>query len=510
MTPESVSESPSDAVGHRRSIHSIVDAARAAPDLAFACLLGSFFCVLRFVALEQSPPAFFSDEFRAALHHICLAELGISGYGEPWPTFVPGAGGGLYTPPFLYIGALWVKIFGPTIASCRALAAAFTLLSTLGVACVARRAAGDRVAVWAFLAAALSPWAFQFARIAWDPPMAPAFLIWAVFFWLARAHRLQLICAGALFGLALHSYPPTRIQAPLVFAVLGVWALYRRTLKLSHVLLFGIAGVLVAYPVIKGTLDGSLNGRGQGEAIFNQVFITRGRGIYDGWFYVLQAGFDNLAAHFHPTFLFLIGDRNYRHSTEHFGVFGLLDDLALAVVAWWLLKMFLQHGGLRGRAGSSKAEVAVSGEPFAREWRLAAFAVIGYVLGILPAALCWSGVPHALRAIGAAPFLALATGVVLNAASRAARRFSPFALTVGTVHALLFGYIFFVMYPELPKVRDWYDGHVNDVMMDPKFDPKARRAFIRANPEGFRYYSIAYRGETCASSDVLFKRYTLP
>ena len=466
-----------------------------------AWLLGGFFCVLRFVALDQSPPAFFSDEFRAALHHICLAELGISGYGEPWPTFVPGAGGGLYTPPFLYIGALWVKIFGPTIVSCRALAATFTLLSTLGTVCVAHRTAGPRVAAWAFLAASLSPWAFQFARIAWDPPMAPAFLIWAVFFWLGRGQRAQLVASAVLFGLALHSYPPTRIQAPLVFALLGGWALYRRTLTIGQVLTFGIVGGLVAFPVIRGTLDGSLNLRGNGEAIFNAAFVDKSKGFYSRWSFIAQAGLDNLQAHFRPTYLFLVGDRNYRHSTQYFGVFGLLDDLALAAIAWFLLK--------RVFAGATEASRSVGSTlSSAREWRLAGFAAAGFMVGVLPAALCWSGVPHALRSIGAYPFLALGTGLVLNAASRSFKHFEKLAVAVALLHAVVFARVYFVEYPALPNVRNWFDGQVNDTMLSPTFDPAKRRAFIRANPEGFRYYSIAYRGETCASSDVLFKRYT--
>ena len=261
-------------------------------------------------------------------------------------------------------------------------------------------------------------------------------------------------------------------------------------------------------PVIAGTLDGSLNLRGNHEAIFNTTFGERGRGFYERWFFVVQAGLDNLAAHFRPTFLFLIGDRNYRHSTQYFGVFGLLDDLALAVVAWFLLKRFFRHA-TASITGTGEASVPQSsGLGSAREYRLAAFAGAGYLLGVLPAALCWSGVPHSLRAIGAYPFLALATGLVLEAASRSARRFSRAAIAVAMIHGVLFAHIFFVRYPALPKVRDWYDGFAQDIMSDPNFEPRKYRVFITQNPEAFRYYSIAYRGETCASSDELWKQYT--
>lgn len=505
-------------------LRSLVEAAKASPDLAFAWLLGAFFCALRYVGLDHAPPAFFSDEFRAALHHICIAELGMSAYGERWPLFIMGAGRGLYTPPYLYIGALWVKLFGPTIVSCRALSATFTLAATIGTALVARRVAGGRVACWAFLAASLSPWAFQFARIAWDPPMAPAFLIWAVYFWLGRARLSQLIGAGIMFGLALHAYPPTRIQAPLTMVVLGSWALYRRSFKVSQVAIFSAVGALVAFPVLRGTIaGGALNERGLGEAIFNPAWVERVRGIYGKTFFLVQAIADHIDAHFRPTFLFFTGDRIYRHSTQYFGVLGLLDDLALGVVIAVVLRRLLRSAGNASAGADTPAGpappayatyAAASGHATPQasgllpaEWRLLGFGCLGYFMGILPAALCWAGVPHSLRSIGAYPFLALATGVVIHAASRSIRHFSKAALAVACGHALLFGHIFFVSYPEVPKVRDWFDGHVNDVMMDPNFDPERSRAFIRHNPEGYRYYSIAYRGETCASSDALYRKY---
>ena len=87
----------------------------------FVPVLATLWLGLRFVGLEQNPPGFYGDEFRGALHMICLGETGASAYGERWPVFVPGAGGGFYTPPFLYFGAAWAKVFGYSIASFRAI-----------------------------------------------------------------------------------------------------------------------------------------------------------------------------------------------------------------------------------------------------------------------------------------------------------------------------------------------------------------------------------------------------
>ena len=158
----------------------------------FVPALAVLWLVLRFVVLEHSPPGFYGDEFRGALHAICIGETGESAYGERWPVFVRGAGGGFYTPPFLYFSAVWAKVFGYSIASFRAIAAFFSVLTIVALYGWVRRAAGPEIAAWSAFVAALSPWSFQFSRIAWDPPLAPAFLMLGLWAWTqprARAGR---------------------------------------------------------------------------------------------------------------------------------------------------------------------------------------------------------------------------------------------------------------------------------------------------------------------------------
>jgi 4-amino-4-deoxy-L-arabinose transferase-like glycosyltransferase len=178
----------------------------------FVPVLALGWLVLRFVGLEHSPPGFYGDEVRAALNMICIGETGASAYGERWPAFVRGAGGGFYTPPFLYFGALWAELFGYSIASFRAIAAFFSVLTIVALYGWVRRAAGHEIAAWSAFVAALSPWSFQFSRIAWDPPLAPAFLVLGLWAWLnARAVPAGLL-SGALVALAMYAYPPTRIR----------------------------------------------------------------------------------------------------------------------------------------------------------------------------------------------------------------------------------------------------------------------------------------------------------
>jgi 4-amino-4-deoxy-L-arabinose transferase-like glycosyltransferase len=124
--------------------------------------LAILWLVLRFVGLERSPPGFYGDEFRGALHAICIGETGESAYGERWPLFVSGGGGGLYTPPFLYFSAGWAQLFGYSIASFRAIAAFFSVLTIVALYGWVRQTAGRGIAAGSAVVAARSPWWVQF------------------------------------------------------------------------------------------------------------------------------------------------------------------------------------------------------------------------------------------------------------------------------------------------------------------------------------------------------------
>jgi hypothetical protein len=103
----------------------------------------------------------------------------------------------------------------------------------------------------------------------------------------------------------------------------------------------------------------------------------------------------NMAMNLSPRYLFLSGDPNLRHGTQHVGEWSWLDMLALAAACALAIRAKL----LRGRAEAVTLLLLV--------W--------GYISGIAPAALTHEG-PHALRSIGAWPFLALASGFALGRA----------------------------------------------------------------------------------------------
>ena len=158
--------------------------------------VGLVWLVIRFCGLETSPPGFFLDEATAAVHAMCLTETGKDAYGVAWPIYSRGAipEGGQHPLTLLAFEVLWMKIFGTSRAALRAIAAFWFLVTSLGLGVLARDLAAlipaqatdepgssaKRAFPWmVLLSALLSPWSFQFSRIAWECPLGPAFMVLA-------------------------------------------------------------------------------------------------------------------------------------------------------------------------------------------------------------------------------------------------------------------------------------------------------------------------------------------
>lgn len=445
--------------------------------------------VARFVGLETSPPGFAMDEAMGAAHLACLGESGYSADGVKWPLFASGAAGGYYTPIYLYFGAAWTRIFGISIAAMRSVPAVFTTLTVLGVYGLTRRLAGPRAAMWTTLLASLSPWGFHFARVAWDPPVAPAFVIGFCYFWLLRNAAWGGLLSGAAFAGAIYSYPPTRIQAPIVFAILFLMTWRQTRGRLLRSIAFSISSVTLSIPLIQRILDPEFLARSKGLAIFSESYLNENRGIFGPKLYLLRTLLDNIALHFRPSYLFLTGDANLRHSSQTFGILSLVDDMALVV---GILLLVAAMRRTLPEATKLPGDKSLTGMFF--------LGIAGLLLGVLPAALTWEGVPHALRAIGGWPFVALITGAILAKADQCWRHVRPLACVVGLLHLGLYGVAYFKDFPTF--AGEYFDVAWNESMLQFwKQSAETRHWNAREGDLAQRYFLMLHGTHNCQQSE---------
>ncbi len=414
--------------------------------------IGATWLVIRFCGLGTAPPGFFVDEATPALHAMCLAETGKNAVGEPWPLYSPAAGNmaGQHTLALLSLDVIWLKGFGTSRVAFRAVSAFLFLVTALGLFFLAREIAsmaphesraesGMRPFPWLVLLAALvSPWSFQFSRIGWDPPVGPTYMVLSLV-GMVRSYRggrwavawsaFTGFCAAA----SMTAYAPLRAVVPLVLTSLAVllfvlrsewrarWGFIRSLLVAAFV-----AAILLA-PTLRMLSTGEINQRMNNIAIWNPSWIKEHAGSMHRPLFLVMTFLDNVVAHLQPSFLFIKGDANIRHSAHIAGHLSPVDMVALLCVLWFGLALLLRL--VRGRAPFPAGQAA--GLPTYQRWLTATAlcAALGWFFGIVPAALTWDGLPQALRAIAAWPFVALFTGAVL-ALAWSRRRWMPAVLAV--------------------------------------------------------------------------------
>jgi 4-amino-4-deoxy-L-arabinose transferase-like glycosyltransferase len=443
--------------------------------------------VFRFLYLETTPPGFFLDEAAAGANLICLAKEGITPAGAPVGIFSVALGGGYFTPLYLRFGAAWVSLFGESIASIRAISAFVTVLTIFGVVVLARILFNPVSGWFAGLLATLSPWSFQFSRLAWDPPFMPCCLVWGLVLILSKRQGvLRSVGGGLLLSAAMYSYPPARVQVPILCVVVQIYLAYRKQWRLRAFLQSSGALIVSALPLGYLTVTGAIQGRYQMLSVFGDYYAGRiGHPVklFEG----LQIIVANFAKHLTPNFLFIRGDANLRHSSQFVGELGWVEAFAALVAVglfvYWLVRF-------RSRL--------VTNTRWLPEILLVLIAI---GTAILPAALTWESVPHALRALATWPFFALLLGFCLSAAARFTRWVTCAAALVAVCYVTYFWPRYLNEYPKFS--RGWFDQDLKERAEVAKQTGNWTEFVQRSraiDPVVVRYYLMAYAGQGCLES----------
>jgi hypothetical protein len=250
--------------------------------------------------------------------------------------------------------------------------------------------------------------------------LATALLTWGVGCWLAGTHSLQqggkkssdnqvllwTAIGVILMGLSMYTYHATRIVVPLLLILLSLhrllsahvftvpWQKWAHRIGASPVLMqsiimAGVLSFLLAFPLVQSLrqpvvqqrfAETSLLADGRAVSLSNQYKELAGNRwwaklLYHRWLVAAWEITANTFTHFSPSFLFVSGDENLRHSTQMNGLFFWVDAVWLVFGIWALSKLPRHHSLL----------------------------LIGWLMiGIVPAGLT-TAAPHALRILPTLP-----------------------------------------------------------------------------------------------------------
>ncbi len=377
--------------------------------------------VSRFVALGHIPPGIYPDEAINGNEGLEAAQTG------DFKLFYPANNGreGLW----INLTGLAVRYLGASQFGLRFWSAVFGTLAVFLIYLLASEIFSTRAGLFAAFLLATSFWHLNFSRMDFRAILVPTFSLAAIYFLLRAWRSLSLVWAisgGLIYGLGFHTYIAYRFT-PLVVLALCAGEFYRRrkagevSRRWTWITAAWLSATFVAaLPLGVYFLENpdDFFGRAQQVSIFDQPDPAR----------TFVVSLLKTAAMFN-----IQGDHNPRHN--------LPDSPELAPV-----------NGLLFLCGIA---LAVFGR--ARSWMSCVVLPVWLGAMILPGALTWQGVPHALRTIGAIPpvFLLAALGADAVFELLATRKAWQWAFLIVVAATGLFEYYrYFGVWANQPSTRE--------------------------------------------------------
>ena len=445
------------------------------------------FNAFRFWKLDTIPHGFHVDEMGSAVTMQCMNEKGCDAELTYWPLFAEMEYGQDKPPAYVYPGILWVKGFGSTVPVLRAYSVFVFLIGILGLFFLSKQLFGKSFAAVVVLAASCSPWAWVVTRVAFESYFAPVFAIWGFYFFWRSNFWWDWALAAFLFVCAMYTYPPARLQIPLMLCTLMFYEWGRRTINWRSVLSFFMVFFLSLLPLVRRYMyDTNLSRRFSEISIFNKDYVHH-LGITGTPWDFIQIFFHNYCLHLSPSFLFITGDPSYVHSTRHMGILSVFDIAALIILIIF--------------AGLAIVRRCWSENPVIKNRRLLTFLAANFFIGIIPSALTNQELPHALRICGSWPFMMLLTGLMWWTAAEALRFLWPLLALTGILFGGVLAYQYFTIYPQ--ESKGMFDFWIKDVADQCKSQSDWQK-FIMANRRRnyhCRYYMVHGLGMTCKQAN---------
>ena len=493
--------------------------------LATIGVVGAVWLVIRFIGLNTAPHGPWLDETWDAVQVMCLAENGHDADGQFWPLISNGQGGGSLPITWTAPMVAWTRVFGTSLAGFRSLSAIWVVLSCAGVFAIGRallrlvptseQTGSSELDVFPWLACfagLVSPWSFQFSRISWEQPLAPCFLVIAVLAMVRLAGRGNLLWAllcGISGAASMITYPPLRVAVPCILAYSGFVLLVSRARgseqhRFAGGLVLSALTLVTAFaPVVFRLASGQDRKRMFYVSIFAPDWLDAHRGDMSRARFFILTFLDNLWLHLRPSYLFGVGDPNLRHSSHLVGQLSPIDLLAigLAVVGTGAVALL----GFRQMSRQAAPHWPRLGGREQVLVRVALSSIVAGMFATFPAALTWEGLPHALRSIGAWPFVALFSGAVL-AIGWARLRWLP-AVTAGVALAYTLYFLpgYFRVFGQVDSGvfhRELSEAvQAGKQRQPPRSILRTLRPFARRyGPEVLRYYLMHDGGLKCEES----------
>lgn len=461
--------------------------------------------VLRLVGFGQVPVSPYWDEMAIWDDARSIAETGADMHNRSWfqPLFI--SYGDYKLSVYIWFTALssWLLPGILTAVRLPSLLAGLSLIP--GVYFLVRflpssRKANHLPALLAAATAAILPWSLHFSRVGFEGHLGSAWLLWSVVaLWHSfrsadrKIQILSLLGSVLLGTAAVYTYFSVRFVFPVIFlSPLFLWWPKWRQRWLQIFLAFGLWLILLV-PMLKADFyDASNQYRLSAASILNypgqadEINLWRQRSgnslvsrvIFNRSSFLARDLARNYWAFLDPDYLFLTGDQNVRHSSQHTGL------MFLSLAPFFL------------------AGIVVT---IRRSPHLAAYLGLWWAAGVLPAAVP-TDVPHALRSLNALPvftiFIALGLHEVWLWLSGFRRRFlgrwgkyalSGLFLLVLALEILRYQHGWLTTYPTASGQK-WQDGYLQSARYISQQRDRYTFVYVDLSDDRYFLYYLPFSG----------------
>ncbi len=296
---------------------------------------------LRIDKLTQIPPSISWDEAAVGYNAWTIANYGQDEYGKKWPIYFRSFADDK-RPIHIYITAISEKFLGLNEFATRLPAAVFGILNVIVIYFLANQLFKNHwIGTIAATFLAISPYAIQFSRFNHELNFTIFFFMFGLLMFLLALKKwsILLILSFLSFGLSILAYHSGLIVVPLM--VLLVIVLYFKRLRkiwmefgIGLLIFLSMVTVIILNPPLLGTARLEQTGFSSSQIIRTYIYKQTKSQLLGRIELILY----QYSLHFSPTYLFISGDRNPRHSSQSVGEFYPIDGIFLLIGLLALVK----------------------------------------------------------------------------------------------------------------------------------------------------------------------------
>ncbi|MBE7059123.1 MAG: glycosyltransferase family 39 protein [Ruminococcaceae bacterium] len=225
--------------------------------VAIIILIG---CLVRIAEFGSIPAGFNQDEAFAGYEAYSLLNYGTDSWGYVNPCYFVSWGSGMNVLES-YLAIPFIAIFGLSVETFRMPQLLCACISLPVFYLLLKEMFNKKIALTGLFVFAISPWHIMLSRWGLESNLAPAFLLFGLFFFVkGLKNNRYWVLSAMMYGVALYSYSITWAVVPTTVLLLGIYVMFSkhkiswRATILSALVLFVMALPLMLFVLVNNEI----------------------------------------------------------------------------------------------------------------------------------------------------------------------------------------------------------------------------------------------------------------